>query len=283
MAASKITDDDQQRGLLQYIGGDDVQRLVPTISNTGASLADLCKAVQEQLDKHQNKTLLRYTFRQLHQQPDDTLEGFSCRLGDGVKRSGFPDDDAEKLTVLDQLIIGCKSDALRRKLLEIDNLDLDKALKAARAYEASISHVPGIKDASANPPSEAHIASLVAPASSQVASVDALSTRRSGPQSTPPTQTCYRCGQPGHATCNAADGKFCNRCGKANHFAAACRATDADIQSRRGRFTRRRPPQAAEHNLTRSTFWRLARKCFPLRASHQQLAQQVLHMKMHGV
>ena len=55
LAASKISDDDQQRGLLQYLGGDDIQQLVPTLSNTGATFDDLAKALQDEFDKQQNK------------------------------------------------------------------------------------------------------------------------------------------------------------------------------------------------------------------------------------
>ena len=73
LAASKIGDDDQQRGLLQYLGGDDIQQLVPTLSNTGATFDDLAKALQDEFDKHQNKTLLRFNFRQLRQQPNETM------------------------------------------------------------------------------------------------------------------------------------------------------------------------------------------------------------------
>ena len=62
---------------------------------------------------------------------------------------GFPDTDAEKMAVLDQIIIGCKSEPLRRKLLETDNLGVDSAVKAARAYEASITHTQILRDSQA--------------------------------------------------------------------------------------------------------------------------------------
>ncbi|XP_065193950.1 uncharacterized protein LOC135825146 [Sycon ciliatum] len=156
LAASKIGDDDQQRGLLQYLGGDDIQQLVPTLSNTGATFDDLAKALQDEFDKHQNKMLLRFNFHPLRQQPNETMEGCCCRVGDHVKRSGFSDTAAEKLAVLDQLIIGCKSDALRRKLLEIDGLDSDKALKAARAYEASITHARTFRERRPHQHSDQH-------------------------------------------------------------------------------------------------------------------------------
>ena len=145
LAASGVTDDGQQRGLLQYLGGDDLQQFVQQLSATGTTLDDMDKAIQDDLGKHQNPTL-RYQFRQLRQQTTETMEAFASRLRVAAQRSGFPDVAAQKLAVLDQIITGCKSDAMRRKLLEIDTLDADKALKAARAYEASLQHTLAISD-----------------------------------------------------------------------------------------------------------------------------------------
>ena len=149
LTASNVTDDDRQRGLLQYLGGEDLQQLVPTLSGTGTTLDDLTKAIQEEFDKHQNPTLLRYKFRQLQQRPDEGMEEFATRLKESVKRCGFPDDAARQMAVLDQIIIGGKSEALRRKLLETDSIDVEKAIKAARAYEASLSHTQAFRDTQA--------------------------------------------------------------------------------------------------------------------------------------
>lgn len=44
-------------------------------------------------------------------------------------------------------------------------------------------------------------------------------------QKSSPHATCYRCGEPGHRSCDKARGKTCRWCGKKNHFAKACRST----------------------------------------------------------
>ena len=281
ISASAVTDDSQQRGLLQYLGGDDLQQLVPQLSGTGTTLDDLAKAVQKELDSHQNATLLRYQFRMLSQRPDEAMEAFATRLKDAVKRCGFPDEPARNMAVLDQLIIGGKSEPLRRKLLETESLDVDKAVKAARAYEASISHTQALRDGSLgsnSSSSSTHLAlelnttsnarrstgpgtrsgttnarssesasahSVTRDTTRSVSSVTRVPTHAredhstrfvaSGEQDSDSSVHCYRCGKPGHATCNAAQGKFCSSCGKPNHFAAACRSSNRAQRPQRNR------------------------------------------------
>jgi hypothetical protein len=42
--------------------------------------------------------------------------------------------------IRDQVLDGCKSTELRRKLLAVENLTLDKVRKIARTYELSVTH-----------------------------------------------------------------------------------------------------------------------------------------------
>uniref|UniRef100_A0A1I8HZN5 Ig-like domain-containing protein n=1 Tax=Macrostomum lignano TaxID=282301 RepID=A0A1I8HZN5_9PLAT len=121
--------------------------------------------------------------------------------------------------IRDQLVATCSSDKLRRRLLQEANISLEEALRKARAFEAAEEQATEMEK------TDSHVASV------------ARATRRGPAQTTsrPGDQqqrTCYRCGEKGHATCDAAKGKICHNCGKPNHLALACRQPRQSNSSR---------------------------------------------------
>uniref|UniRef100_A0A1I8GWK9 CCHC-type domain-containing protein n=1 Tax=Macrostomum lignano TaxID=282301 RepID=A0A1I8GWK9_9PLAT len=135
--------------------------------------------------------------------------------------------------IRDQVIAGCSSEKLRRKLLAIDNVDLEQALRVARAMETAETPA-SLMESNEAAVQRLRLRDTGAAASSVERLVKGPAKQQPGKQA-----TCIRCGVPGHRTCNAAIGKTCKRCGKRNHLARAClsrpleavRALQADSDS----------------------------------------------------
>ena len=80
-----------------------------------------------------NTTYEVYNFRKAQQNEGESFDSFHTRLRTLAKTCEFADADKE---IKEQLILSCKSNALRRKALRED-LDLTALLKAGRALELS--------------------------------------------------------------------------------------------------------------------------------------------------
>ena len=249
LSAGGISDDAQQRDLLQYIGGPDIQQVVRGLSNTGTDLATLEKAISDFFASKTASSLSRYQFRQITQQPGEHIDAWYARLCQQADLCAFGGN--KDSAILDQLVAGCSSRSLRRALLQVDALDLEKALAKARSFEAAEVQ-DSLLAAAATDGARTH-----APTLAEDTDIAAVSSRRSRSEpdwataarasayadrarpsdqgssnkvsptdhETRPsaaTVRCYRCGAEGHQTCNKARGKQCSRCGKFNHFAKAC-------------------------------------------------------------
>eukprot|EP00117_Sycon_ciliatum_P012446 scpid95174/ scgid13511/ len=138
-AAVGISDATRQRNTFQYVAGKDIQQLVPTLANTCNELDGLISAVVDYFQSKQRPSMAHFHYRQVTHQPGETFDTFYARLLASAQTCSFADDDAlKKVALCDHIVAGCTSDPLRRKLLETASLDLDKALKAARALESSV-------------------------------------------------------------------------------------------------------------------------------------------------
>ena len=80
-----------------------------------------------------NTTYEVYNFRKAKQNEGESFDSFHTRLRTLAKTCQFADADKE---MKEQIILSCKSNALRRKALRED-LDLTALLKAGRALEPS--------------------------------------------------------------------------------------------------------------------------------------------------
>ena len=107
----------------------------------------------------------------------------------------------------DRLVLGCRSIAVRTRLLEVEPLTL-KAVQDALAVSEAIEVAKG--GALHQDTSELHAVS---------------NTRSKTKPQTKPKSNCYRCGRLGcrSSSCPAI-GKTCSYCGKLNHFRAVCRS-----------------------------------------------------------
>eukprot|EP00117_Sycon_ciliatum_P002187 scpid98075/ scgid7526/ len=218
VAAAGISDDTRQRDTFQYVAGKDIQQLVPTLANTGNDLDGLITAAADYFQSKQSPSMARFHFRQVTQQPGETLDTFYTRLLASATTCSFADDAQKNVALCDQIVAGCTSDPLRRKLLETASLDLAKALKAARAFEASVEQTTAFRrtqdsinalrhqppfykrtqppPATVSTPSRRPMQSSPHPAANLYHQPPAPVATRAPGQRESSTSLCYRCGEP---------------------------------------------------------------------------------------
>jgi translation elongation factor P/translation initiation factor 5A len=131
--------------------------------------------------------------------------------------------------IRNQVVDGCNSTELRRKLLAVDNLTLDKVRKIARTYELSVTH--GSKmykgEDSTKDPKEEEVNKVQKKKRTQFKPRAAPRTFNRPPPTNFARRTvqCYRCGRSGHYVkeCQITRDAVCRQCGKSGHFAKVCK------------------------------------------------------------
>ena len=220
----KDTNRQRRRALLLHNAGQSVQDIFLTLADTGGpkdyNLA--VTALTTYFAPAKNATYARHVFRKIQQGPGETVSQYATKLRKAVKDCDYGTDEANQIR--DQILFHCKSDYLRRKLLEEgDTLTLAKTLDLAKNCESV----------------ERELQSMKAEIQSQD-SVNKVSYRKSAPDHSKRAQTtrngrsherkeekkCYRCNQTGHfgrdPSCPAR-GKKCTKCNLPDHFAVVCR------------------------------------------------------------
>ena len=143
----------QKRALLLHYSGPEVDEIFDTLEGTGEDRLDFSrflvsglrlsppdedyKTAVEKLTAHFNPqvstTQVVLNFRKAQQNEGESLDRFHTSFRTLAKTFEFADADKE---IKEQIILSCKSNALRRKALRED-LDLTALLKAGRALELS--------------------------------------------------------------------------------------------------------------------------------------------------
>ena len=204
----------RQKALLLHYGGPKLT----DIYNTLKSPSDKeYKDVKVKLDKHFepriNVTYETYSFRQLFQESDETIDRFVTRLRESAARCNFHDIDRE---IRDQIVMKGNSDRLRRRALREDST-LENLLSAARAFE--------LADMQATKMEGSKIQKVQEKKNSK--KKDSQTKEQEG-------KNCFSCGgkwphPKGKETCPAW-GVECKKCSKKNHFAKLCK-TKTDIKN----------------------------------------------------
>lgn len=195
---------------------------------------------------------MRVLFRQINQEPRESSDNFLTRLRKLAESCEFHDvEDA----ILDQFIEKCHSSTLRRKLLQEQNLTLDKLLQTARSLEAANQQANVIESTGKNSHT-AHTTpkvNLVKQGYKQgkpikktrkeskyfTAGLGNNNYSHSKPQSVRSKsnyskpqnmggKNCTRCGKPDHNYTQLdkcpANNRQCYSCGKLGHFMQFCRS-----------------------------------------------------------
>ena len=185
------------------------------------------EALQAHFKPKWNVVYERYIFNLCSQNSDESIDEFLTRIRKLSSTREFSTLTYE--LICDKLVLGIRDETTKLRLLQEENLTLNKALNICRASEvanvqtkamkASTSEVEGVnvlrtrpyKKVTTKPPTKA---SKATPNYKQQAQKQTNITKRK----------CYHCGcDQGHKLKECpAYGQTCNNCGKQNHFASVC-------------------------------------------------------------
>ena len=181
-----LTDKDdnkvQRRALLLHCAGPDVQDIFDVLADTGGA-KDYQKA-EDALTRHfvtqVNTPYERHLFREMVQGEDETIDQFAVRLRRKAQQCDY--GDQMEAQIRDQIISKCRSNELRRKLLEKgQTLTLQSLQEISRNYKA-------VKRQSQS----------MSLSSGLVNRVDDSMLRRNSGDKVQSGGECYRCGRRGH-------------------------------------------------------------------------------------
>ena len=217
----------RRRAQLLHYAGPDVQDIFYTLENTGEvnDYAAAVNALNAYFAPKVNSAYARHTFRQLQQNASETVSQFASRLKRYAKDCDYGTDTDNQIR--DQILQKCKSDYLRRKLLEEgQGLTLARTLEFAQQCEKVDAQMASLSlHSTQHNSSNDQPVNRIAPTTN---SRDQRPRNSRRPRAIPHKEsTCYRCGNTGHysrdPTCPAR-GKICSYCGGPNHFAAVCKS-----------------------------------------------------------
>ena len=244
LRAGKITDKTQQRALLLYMAGPQVQEIFETLTDTGND--DDFKTAVEKLTEYfmpkKNLAYEVYVFRQARQSPDEALDQYHTRLRKLATTCEFVDGEREIKT---QIIQSCLSSRLRRKALRDSTLTLTALLAEGRSIEVSERQAKGI---------EKSLAAIQLNETAPIEDANSVNAIRRQQQHSARRDSskrkCYYCGfDYPHKNNNCpAQGKECSLCHKMNHFAKVCKSTQNPNQNQT-KFPRQLRP--SRHSNTR--------------------------------
>lgn len=154
---------------------------------------------QEYFIPKSNISFERYQFFKIVQQEDETFDEFLTKIKTQVKNCEF--ENLQDSLLKDKIVFGVKSDVVREKLLNEDNLDLQKAIVICRSSEQTSKQLKEIQK----------------PESSQV---DFVKHRPN--KSNDESFKCKRCDTTHQRKKCPAFGKKCEICNTKGHFSTQC-------------------------------------------------------------
>ena len=215
-----------RRGLLLTYVGEATNDIFDTLSDTGTTYETAITRLTEHFDPIRNKDINIYDFRQIKQEPGESLQNFYRRLKEKAILCEFPNQDAEIKT---QIIHHTSDSRIRRKALR-EPMDLKALVDYGYALEKSDLDSKRIENGRQN--------ETVNYTGRQPKEKPRGRTRQRQKQPRNPhhpqaktenkqqARKCMHCGGPfphdgGRDACPAS-GVKCNACSKTGHFAKCC-------------------------------------------------------------
>ena len=163
-------------------------------------------AFTEYFEPRSNEVFERFRFYSRVQLPDEAVEKFLTALRSLASVCNFDGEEKEK-ALRDRLVMGVRSDAVRKALLQEKELTLEKAADICRCTEATSQYMTKMAPSSTQPETEEAVAEMSAKA------------ERPKPAE---LMNCKFCAEKHRRGRCSAFGKLCSNCGKANHLAKCC-------------------------------------------------------------
>jgi hypothetical protein len=203
---------------------DDVMKYVMSLElseDEKSTTKKVLDALEKRLKPKTNITYERYIFNSTGQQ-DENIDEYVRKLQKLAKTCKYGNLEGE--IIKDRVVIGVKSNTIRRKLLVEEELTLQKAIDIAKSEEMTEKHIKAIVGSErydAAPP-EMEINRIVKNRSNNYHGRSA-----DGAASAKKEVECKFCGlmhEYGAKFCPAY-GKTCDKCKKMNHFSRVCSST----------------------------------------------------------
>ena len=204
----------RRRAMLLHLAGPDVQEIFSTLPDTGEATdyAATVTALNGYFLPKVNAAFARQKFHRLQQKEGETVLQFVTRLRKEGKDCTFGADFDNQIR--DAVLCKCRSDYVRRKLLEERaELTLARTLEIAEQCESvdrQMSHL-----------------SVSGPSKEDANRVYETPERPHGKQNRKKNRIqCYRCGSSGHLGRDPkcpARGQTCRKCKGKDHFASVCK------------------------------------------------------------
>ena len=127
LAATAVSDEQQKVALMLYVAGSEVQDIFKglTIANSN-SYTEVKEALTRYFEPYTNVQYERYTFFQAVQEPKENIDLFVSRLKNLSAKCAFDKIKSADDLIVSSVISKCRSQELRKKLLQEKNLDLKK-------------------------------------------------------------------------------------------------------------------------------------------------------------
>ena len=236
MIALDIDNHKRKWALMLHYGGEKMRTLEKQIDYDKTAKFDEAednyRCLKEALTTHfapsKNTTYASFLFHSMMQEEGELIDSYVTRLRKQAKLCGFCNKDCTERAIRNQIVVGCKSQRMRRKALSED-LQLDRLIQTARAEESANANAQQMEKNSEQllePPSDVF----------KVSKRPGKYSGRSKVQNAlnPPHEEkrCFSCGGAfPHAKerpCPA-KGKNCNKCGRVGHFASCCRGGNKSV------------------------------------------------------
>lgn len=161
-----------------------------------------------------NITYERYMFNARDQKENESIEAYASALRSLANTCNF--GPLKEELIRDRIVCGLSDNEIRKKLLQIPELTLDKCMNICRSAETTTSQLKAMSNNNAHSPQEVNY----------VKSTTARQTTTARHAAQDLINDCRFCGQTHEKKREKcpAQGKICKKCKKENHFAIKCQA-----------------------------------------------------------
>ena len=220
MTALGIQNPQQKKAILVYYAGEEFGRTLDNLPGVGDTCDSALAAFDTYVKPHSNAEFLIYQFRKATQDENETMDKFHMRLRQLSQDCGFTDTDKEIRT---QIVQGCSSSRLRRKILQESGKSLEDILKMARAMELSETQAENME----KPRTDGVNFVKTKHGSGKSSGFQKKKKFESSSKTEKKSRPCWFCGgnYPHTSGKCPATGKTCNLCKKTGHFAKMCRSS----------------------------------------------------------
>ena len=142
--ASGITNDVQKRNTLLHLVGIETQEIFETFQDTGNTYYQAVTKLHEHFNVNKNISYERSVFRDAKQETNQSLDQFITRLRKLATYCEYGNNVNDEIT--DQVIHTCRSTKLQTRLLQEQDLTLEKVQNIGRIIELSIKQSKNIEE-----------------------------------------------------------------------------------------------------------------------------------------